>query len=75
MLGQYGVKSRHSPDKAHRGYHRADLEDPWQRYLPPVPARKASEPSEASGLKPCAGCGQPMTADIFGDGRHPGCKA
>ena len=46
MLGQYGVRSVHSDDKAHRGYRRAHLDDPWSRYLP---SGNPSHPSEPSG--------------------------
>lgn len=57
LLGQYGVKSAHSDDKAHRGYRRHDLTDPWSRYLPPIndprrPSGETSEPSEPSATFP-----------------------
>lgn len=46
LLAHYDVKSSHSDDRTVRGYRRADLDDPWSRYLP---LREASEPSKASG--------------------------
>ena len=46
LLAHYEVKSTHREDKSVRGYRRADLEDPWSRYLPP--AGEPSEPSEPS---------------------------
>lgn len=53
LLGNYAVKSTHSADKAHRGYRRHDLLDPWSRYLSPaedprVPSGETSEPSDPS---------------------------
>lgn len=45
MLAEYGIKSRHSTDKARRGYYAKDFTDAWARYL----SDEASEPSEASG--------------------------
>jgi hypothetical protein len=48
MLGQYGVRSKHSADRQHRGYYRHDLEDPWTRYLP-ARSGEASKASKASG--------------------------
>jgi len=48
LLANYGVRSTHSEDKSVRGYRRADLDDPWGRYLP---AREPSEPSEASAAQ------------------------
>lgn len=32
MLRDFGIKSRHSPDKSKRGYRRSDFLDAWERY-------------------------------------------
>lgn len=47
LLGQYGVKPTHDATKTARGYRRADLDDAWSRYLPPL--GDASKASKASG--------------------------
>jgi hypothetical protein len=49
LLAHYGVRSTHSDDKTIRGYRRADLEDPWARYLPAPASQEPSEPSKPSG--------------------------
>jgi hypothetical protein len=49
MLAHYGVRSSHSEDKSTRGYRRADLEDPWGRYLPPLVSQDPSKASDPSG--------------------------
>lgn len=47
LLRQYGIGPVHDATKSVRGYRRADLEDAWMRYLPPLP--QPSNPSNPSG--------------------------
>lgn len=47
-LSTYGIRTKHSPDKTHRGYRREDFMDAWDRYLPQmasqdVPPRPADD--------------------------------
>jgi hypothetical protein len=48
-------------EKVRKGYKREDLHDPWQRYLPPLPA--------------CAVCGERMTVIEDGQTTHPTCES
>jgi Protein of unknown function (DUF3631) len=53
MLRPYGVRPSHSVDKGTRGYLRADLADPWERYLTrTLPLQTRPEASEASADAP-----------------------
>ena len=45
MLTEYGIKSKKSHDRTHRGYYSKDFADAWSRYLPKQ-ASKASQVSE-----------------------------
>ena len=50
-LRQYGIKSKQIRfgQRTLKGYARADLQDAWQRYLPPSPNSETSETSETNG--------------------------
>jgi len=48
-LRSYGIQPTHDATKTVRGYLRADLEDAWNRYLPP--SDNPSNPSNPSGLE------------------------
>ena len=52
-LRHYGVHPTHDATKTVRGYSRADLDDAWRRYLPPL--QEASNPSNPSGLDQIGG--------------------
>ena len=89
-LRQYGVKpkqDRDGPDR-HRGYRRADLEDPWSRYLPsetpvtpvtpesPAPSETPVTPvTRASSDRPrCDTCGNPILLVVPGRNRCERCE-
>lgn len=81
-------KSVRVGDTARKGYAAEDLHDAWARYLPPRAPQQGSQGSQGSqdvtavtavtaagdhGGMLCLGCGEPMPADLLGDGRHPNC--
>lgn len=80
-LGRYlannmRVHSGHSVDRSCRGYWLSDVSPVAGRLgitTPDTPPSRPSRPSEPSEPSMCLTCGEPMSADLNGDGRHPGC--
>jgi hypothetical protein len=86
MLKEHQVKSHQLRigEDSRKGYRRADLEDPWARYLPQGSETSetsetplASNVSAVSAVSPpgqaCAVCGEPMTVVEPGRVAHPMC--
>ncbi|MHB1802595.1 MAG: DUF3631 domain-containing protein [Actinomycetes bacterium] len=72
LLSNYGIRSKHSPDKTHRGYHHHDLVDPWDRYLGPSPARVEVYPPTVSETPPAdAPLGSGEASKASGASRPP----
>lgn len=80
-LRKYGVtsKSVRVDGVTVKGYDRGDLADPWKRYLPDVasvpapPEKSVTSVTSVTAQASCLGCGEAMTEDLFGDGRHATC--
>jgi hypothetical protein len=87
MLKEHQVKSHQLRigEDSRKGYRRADLEDPWARYLPSRGSETsetsetplASDVSDVSAVslprQTCTVCGEPMTVVEPGQVTHPMC--
>ena len=88
LLKEHQVKSRQLRigEDSRKGYRRADLEDPWARYLPPPSETSetsetplASHVSDVSAVSPggqvCTVCGEPLDPVLIRAGftDHGGC--
>lgn len=82
-LSKYGVKPKQMRvgERIIRGYELADLKDPFERYLPPLPTRDSVTsvtPLQlgAADTGACVVCGDPLHPRLAGAGdtTHPTCE-